>query len=161
MEKGAVACRLSSDGDQLFVGVSDQPTNNRYAEGEPAPGVQALNPESGEVQWKYLAPDNCPTPATYLCHRGVSAAISSSPGLVYAGSMDGWFRVLNSDTGEVLWDFNTARDFTSVTGVDGRGGAIESDGPVIDGGQIFLSSGYDKWGEFPGNVLLVFAPRAK
>lgn len=154
---GGVHWGMSSDGERLYVGVSDQPTNNRYAEGESAPGVQALEPETGKVIWRYLTPDLCPEAKTYLCHNGISAAVSSSPGLVYAGSMDGWLRILDGMTGSVLWEFDTARSYSTVNGTEGRGGAIESDGPVVDGGDVFVSSGYDKWGEYPGNVLLKFS----
>ena len=44
-----------------------------------------------------------------------------------------------------------------MNGVDGKGGSIEADGPVIANGQVYITSGYDKWAEMPGNVLLVFA----
>ena len=71
--------------------------------------------------------------------------------------MDGWLRIFDSASGELLWELNTAAEFETVNGVAGRGGAIESDGPVIDAGEMYVTSGYDKWGEFPGNVLLVFA----
>jgi hypothetical protein len=37
------------------------------------------------------------------------------------------------------------------------GGSIESDGPVIMNGQVFITSGYEKWAEAPGNVLLVYS----
>jgi len=44
-----------------------------------------------------------------------------------------------------------------VNGIAGKGGSIEADGPVIANGQLYVTSGYDKWAEMPGNVLLVFA----
>ena len=36
------------------------------------------------------------------------------------------------------------------------GGAIDSDGPIIVEDQLFISSGYAKFGEKEGNVLLAF-----
>ena len=39
----------------------------------------------------------------------------------------------------------------------GQGGSIEAEGPVIADGQVFVTSGYDKWAEMPGNMLLVFS----
>jgi hypothetical protein len=41
--------------------------------------------------------------------------------------------------------------------VKGQGGSIEAEGPVIADGQLFVTSGYDKWAEMPGNMLLVFS----
>ena len=38
----------------------------------------------------------------------------------------------------------------------GKGGTIDSDGVVLAGTQLFVNSGYDKWGEYAGNVLLAF-----
>jgi hypothetical protein len=32
---------------------------------------------------------------------------------------------------------------------------------VIANGKIYLTSGYDKWGEAPGNVLMVFSAGGK
>ena len=39
----------------------------------------------------------------------------------------------------------------------GQDGSIEAEGPVIADGQLFVTSGYDKWAEMPGNMLLVFS----
>lgn len=155
---GGVHWGMSSDGQKLYVGVSDLPTRNPYAiESEAFPGVHALNPDTGEFFWRTSVPNQCPQDTPFYCHNGVSAALSSSPGLVYAGGLDGMFRILDARNGEVLWEYATAKNFTSLTGVSGRGGAIESDGPVVSGGRIFVTSGYDKWAEAPGNVLLSFS----
>ena len=45
-----------------------------------------------------------------------------------------------------------------LAGVDeaGRGPLA---GPVVAAGHVIVNSGYDKFGEIGGNVLLVFAPR--
>ena len=154
---GGVHWGMSSDGDRLFVGVSDLPTKNRYKEGEPHPGVHALDPVSGEFLWRTSVPDTCPRDLKFFCFPGISAAVSSSPGLVFAGGLDGILRAFDAENGDILWSYNTHRDFTTVNGVEGNGGAIEADGPVIANGQLFITSGYDKWAEIPGNVLLVFA----
>jgi polyvinyl alcohol dehydrogenase (cytochrome) len=56
----------------------------------------------------------------------------------------------------VLWDFDTARDFTSVNGVPAYGGSLDGQGVVIAGGLVLVSSGYPRNGGMPGNVLLAF-----
>jgi polyvinyl alcohol dehydrogenase (cytochrome) len=58
--------------------------------------------------------------------------------------------------GRVLGDYDTLRDFTTVNGVPGRGGAINGPGAIIAGGMIFVNSGYSFFGQMPGNVLLAF-----
>ena len=102
-------------------------------------------------------PNDCPAETKFRCYPGISAAVSSSPGLVFAGGMDGMLRAVDANNGEVLWEQNTYQPYTTVNGVDGKGGSIEADGPVIANGQVYITSGYDKWAEMPGNVLLVFA----
>ncbi|MFT5574332.1 MAG: polyvinyl alcohol dehydrogenase (cytochrome) [Cryomorphaceae bacterium] len=154
---GGVHWGMSSDGDRLYVGVSDLPTNNPYAEGDPQPGLKALNPSTGEILWQRPLPNNCAGETKFRCYPGISAAVSSSPGLVFAGGMDGMLRAVDSSNGNVLWAHNTYRPYTTVNGVVGKGGSIEVDGPVIVNGQLYVTSGYDKWAEMPGNVLLVFS----
>jgi polyvinyl alcohol dehydrogenase (cytochrome) len=154
---GGVHWGMSSDGDRLYVGVSDLPTDNRYKVGEPHPGVDALDPTNGEFLWRKTLPNTCPEGLRFLCYPGISAAVSGSPGLVFAGGLDGMLRAFDASNGDILWSYDTRRTFTTVNGYEGTGGAIEADGPVIVNGQLFVTSGYDKWAEIPGNVLLVFS----
>lgn len=154
---GGVHWGLSSNGDKVFVGISDLPTRNPYSVGEPQPGVASVDIETGEIAWQQVLPNVCDKQLEFRCFPGVSAAVTSSPGLVYAGGLDGVFRIYSAAEGKVLWQDSTHRAFDTINGVKGIGGAIEADGPVIADGHVFLTSGYDKWGEIPGNVLLVYA----
>ena len=154
---GGVHWGMSSDGDRLYVGVSDLPTRNPYTKGEPKPGLNALDPATGEFLWRLPLANNCAAETKFRCYPGISAAVSSSPGLVFAGGMDGMLRAVDANNGKVLWEQNTYQPYTTVNGVAGNGGSIEADGPVIANGQLYVTSGYDKWAEMPGNVLLVFA----
>ncbi|HAZ79704.1 MAG TPA: dehydrogenase [Porticoccaceae bacterium] len=154
---GGVHWGMSSDSNRLYVGVSDIKTNNPYAVGERHPGIHALNPETGEFIWRTPVLNICPPDSKFRCDPGISAAISSSPGLVFAGGMDGILRALDANSGDVLWRYDTRRSYQSINGIEGIGGSIEADGPVIANGELFITSGYDKWAEIPGNVLLVFA----
>ena len=82
---GGVHWGMSSDGDRLYVGVSDLPTRNPYTKGEPKPGLNALDPATGELLWHLPMPNDCPAETKFRCYPGISAAVSSSPGLVFAG----------------------------------------------------------------------------
>ena len=64
--------------------------------------------------------------------------------------------VLNKNTGELIWEFNTAVDFSAFTSLPSHGGSIESDGPVVIDNNIFINSGYQYGGRLGGNVLLNF-----
>jgi polyvinyl alcohol dehydrogenase (cytochrome) len=84
--------------------------------------------------------------------------VTEIPGVVFATSTDGHIRAHSAEDGELLWDFNTMRDFETVNGVKGRGGSIDGPGAVVVNGMVFISSGYPRNGGVPGNVLLAFSP---
>lgn len=158
---GGVHWGMSTDNKNAYIGVSDLPTNNPYKVGEPQPGIHGLDLKTGEFIWRTKLPNVCPKGGKYLCFPGISAAVSSSANLVYAGGLDGMFRIFSAAKGEILWEYDTKQEVTSINGVKGFGGSIESDGPVIANGKIYLTSGYDKWGEIPGNLLMVFSVSGK
>jgi polyvinyl alcohol dehydrogenase (cytochrome) len=78
------------------------------------------------------------------------------PGVVFSGSLDGHLRAYSATDGSVVWDYDTAREFTTVNGVAGHGGAINGPGATVVGGMVFVNSGYGFVGQMPGNVLLAF-----
>jgi polyvinyl alcohol dehydrogenase (cytochrome) len=73
--------------------------------------------------------------------------------------MSGHLRAFDADSGEVIWSYDTVREFETVNGAKGRGGALDASGPVVVDGWVYVVSGYSKWGGLPGNVLLGFAPK--
>jgi polyvinyl alcohol dehydrogenase (cytochrome) len=153
---GGVHYGMSSNGEKLFVGISDLPTNNPYNVGEGHPGVHALQLSSGEILWRNDLPNKC-EPGPFLCWQGISAAVSSTADVVFAGGLDGILRAFDAEDGSILWETNTRQSFGTRNGIAATGGSIEADGPVIMNGQVFVTSGYEKWAEAPGNVLLVYS----
>ena len=63
------------------------------------------------------------------------------------------------EDGKPIWSFNTAQDFETVNKIKAHGGAINTIGPAIAGGMMFIGSGYNIIGGTPGNVLLAFSPQ--
>lgn len=118
----------------------------------PAPGLYALDVLTGEVQWAYERNRDCDG----RCTSGFSAAITATPELVFAGSLDGTLEAVDADTGEVHWSHQTATDIQTVNGVPARGGTIDAHGPFVAGDQVFISSGYGSFRQRPGNAFLVF-----
>jgi len=72
--------------------------------------------------------------------------------------MDGHLRAYAAEEGNVVWDFNTARDFETVNSVKAKGGSMDGPGVVVTHGMVFVNSGYSRFGGMPGNVLLAFEP---
>jgi polyvinyl alcohol dehydrogenase (cytochrome) len=120
--------------------------------------MSALKLATGDEAWK-LSPSpaaNCSAGARN-CVAARSAAISVIPGVVFSGTTDGVIHANATADGQLLWEYNTAHDYTTANGVAGKGGSINGPGPVISGGMLFTNSGYGYTNAAGGgNVLLAF-----
>jgi polyvinyl alcohol dehydrogenase (cytochrome) len=156
---GGVQWGMASDGQNVYAAASDAyfftKDGFRVLSPDQGGGLTALRVAEGTKAW-YAAPQSCGSRPG--CSPAQSAALTAIPGMVFSGSMDGHMRAFAAEDGKVLWDFNTGRQFTTVNGVAGKGGAIDGPGPVIVNGMLFMTSGYGRFGGAPGNVLLAFAP---
>jgi polyvinyl alcohol dehydrogenase (cytochrome) len=158
---GGVQWGSATDGDLVFAAVSDvvwKVMGTRVMGGfvfdaTKGGGLQALRVATGEKVWRAAAPV-CGDRAA--CSPAQSAAVTAMAGAVFSGSMDGWLRAYSSVDGRVIWAYDTVREFKAVNGAAGKGGAIDSAGPVVAGGMVFTTSGYSLFGGAPGNVLLAF-----
>ena len=148
---GGIEWGFATDGNDVFVSISD---TIEKPPGE-AGGVTALRVDDGEVVW-HAPPVQDTCGGRQGCHTGQPAAMTLIPGVAFAGSLDGHLRAHATDTGQVIWDFDTAGQFRTVNGVEGRGGSINGPGPTVVDGMVYLVSGYGAFGFMPGNVLLAF-----
>lgn len=151
---GGVHWGMATDGDRLFVGIADTP-GNEFAVGPSRQGLHAYNPETGAALWSKYEPNVCQENA-HKCRTALSAPPTITPGVIFAGALNGLLRAYSMDDGKILWSTDTRREYQTVNGVTARGGSIDSSGPVIANGLLIVNSGYDKFGQIPGNVLLVF-----
>jgi len=93
------------------------------------------------------------------CKPSQVAAVTVIPGVAFSGTMDGRLRAYATDDGKVIWEHDTAREFTTVNRVKANGGSMSNGGPAVVGGMLFVNSGYSHHGGIrPGNVLLAFSP---
>lgn len=123
-----------------------------------AGGLYALKLTTGEEVWRWRPTNDCST-TPRNCIQALSAAISVIPGVVFAGTTTGMLRAHSTKDGKVLWETNTAQEFTTVNGVPGKGGSINGPGPVVAGNMLLTNSGYAYLGTgLAGNVLLAFTP---
>ena len=73
--------------------------------------------------------------------------------------MDGVLRAYDAQSGDILWQYDTAKSYSALGGATGLGGSVGgSSGPVIRDGMVYMTSGYGIYFHMPGNVLLAFAP---
>ena len=166
---GGVQWGMASDGAKVYASVSDvvRIPNDKPQPGDTARfvlspnqggGLTALAISDGRKVWS-VRPPSCRAGAPRGCSPAQSAALSAIPGLVFSGSLDGHLRAFDTADGAIVWDVDTAREYTTVNGVKGRGGSLDGPGAVIAGGMLFVNSGYSRFDGMPGNVLLAFAPK--
>ena len=144
----------SYDGHRLYVATYGASPGTLFA----------LDPSDGHAIWNTPNPANgCligvpPVPMDPACQLAMPNAVSSTPGLVYEGSLDGKMRVFSADTGAILWEYNTAHPFATVNGVPGTGGGLNGNGAAVANGMLYTNSGYlhPITTGMPGNVLLAF-----
>ena len=122
-----------------------------------AGGLFALKLATGDELWQVRPPGADCAPGNRNCTAARSAAISVIPGVVFSGTTDGVMHAYSTADGKAIWEYNTARDFTTINGVTGKGGSINGPGPVVAGGMLYTNSGYSYLGTGgAGNVLLAF-----
>jgi polyvinyl alcohol dehydrogenase (cytochrome) len=137
--------------------------DSRYGPAE-AGGLAAVRLDTGERVWFVRPPPlttPCPTADDRRCVQAQSAAVTVIPGAVFSGATNGIMRAYSTTDGKVLWEYDTAHAFTTVNGVEAKGGAINGPGPTAAGGTLFMTSGYaglSGRGAGAGNVLLAFRP---
>jgi polyvinyl alcohol dehydrogenase (cytochrome) len=92
-------------------------------------------------------------------HRGISAAATLIPGVIFTAGLDGMVRAFSAFNGAPLWQYDTTQPVKTVNGVDAKGGSIGSAGVTVVNGMLYVTSGYIGFqGGQPGNLLLAFGP---
>jgi len=148
---GGIEWGPAADTQRTYVSISGVDFKNPEAGG----GITALQIATGEKLWHTPAPkltclDNPP------CRAAQPAAVTSIPGAVFSGSLDGHLRAYGATDGKLLWDYDTRKPYQTVNHVPGMGGSLNSAGVTIVNGTLFVNSGYGFLGGAAGNVLLAF-----
>jgi polyvinyl alcohol dehydrogenase (cytochrome) len=152
---GGIEFGLAAANDSVFVGVVDYDDGHKTEE-PLRPGLYALALTTGQYQWK--RPDSWETcRSRSLCVPGIYAALTVTPQLVIAGNTDGWLRIHDAATGDLVWHYDMTQSVKTVGGGEAAGGSMG--GPtaaVAIAGKLIVPSGYGMVQYTPGNVVLVF-----
>jgi len=147
---------LAVDQGRVYVPMSDY-DDDMLPVSAARPGLYALDAFTGEMLWAAPADNVCGERKD--CDPGISQAVTAIPGVVFAGHMDGRLRAYDGATGKVLWEVDTDREWSTVSGEQARGGSFGGGaGPMVVDGHVYATSGYGLYFHMPGNVLLVFGP---
>jgi polyvinyl alcohol dehydrogenase (cytochrome) len=140
----------------------------------PRPGLTAIEPATGKIIWQTPAPvapckyagDRSRDVSLGECVNAQSAAPAVIPGVVFSGTLDGWMRAYDSNTGKIIWEYSTtAQSYDTVNAVKNHpGGGIDGMGPTIARGMLYFMSGFNGAARVGGNgnnVLLAFSVDGK
>jgi polyvinyl alcohol dehydrogenase (cytochrome) len=109
--------------------------------------MAAVKLNNGDVLWRATPPIGAQAPSSVI------------PGVVFSGTTMGTIYAYSAKDGTSLWSYDTNHPFTTVNGVEAKGGGIGgASGPVVTNNMLFITSGYADLfgGTLRGNVLLAF-----
>lgn len=163
---GGIHWGIAIDGERVFAPISDPQFDSADTSFVPEPGMNAVDIDSGKVLWRKAVTADCANGrdkryALCATRYGLSAAPLVVDQSVIAGSIDGRIYIYDAKTGDVVWQYDTLRDFETLNGIAAKGGAIDSHSIFAGDGMIFIGSGYGGFSQPPGNVLLAFRPKKK
>jgi len=154
---------IAVDGERVFLPIND-PHYASMTDDMVDAGVYAFDIGSGEPAWEFRARPDCADGrdlrvATCQERYGFSALPLVVDGALVAGNIDGRLFIFDGEDGDILFQFDTSQGFVTVNGVEARGGSIDSHTMSAGAGMLFVGSGYDRFRQQAGNVLLAFRPR--
>jgi polyvinyl alcohol dehydrogenase (cytochrome) len=148
-----VAQAMKPTGDLILPVVAPVPPPPR-----PAPSANGSAPRGGVAGGRGAAPAN----PYARCRIGLAAAPIIVDGAVVTGSNGGMLRIFDAKTGAILFEYQTNKPYpNTINGMEGQGGSLDSAPYVAGNGTLFVQSGYSRFGQPPGNVLLAFRPKGK
>ena len=140
----------AADRSKVYIGVADTLSEQQG-------GLYAIDLESGQPTWySPPRPTLCDRENESLCFSSQGGPVTVTPGIVFSGGSDGGLRAYDTNNGDLLWEYNTNREFQTVNGIQAKGATIDAAGPVISGNMLFVTSGYNGIVGRAGNVLLAF-----
>ncbi len=151
---------IAVDGGKVILPVSDP---NRSDDVSRA-GLHVFDIATGQPGWELRARPDCDNGRADVvpsCAQryGFSALPLVVDGATIAGNIDGRLFIVDNSNGQLLFEFDTATTFAGLNGLSGQGGSIDAHSVAAGAGMVFVGSGYERFNQQPGNVLLAFRPR--
>ena len=147
----------AADHRNLYValsGLAAEPENTAGA-------LASLDMKTGMMRWYTEAPTPACSWGVQDCTHAQAQAVTVIPGIAFSGSMDGHLRAYSTINGKIVWDYETAKDFTTTNEIKASGGSLDQGGATIVNGVVYINSGYGQRIGQPGNVLLAFSVGGK
>jgi polyvinyl alcohol dehydrogenase (cytochrome) len=148
---GGIQWGPAADDEQVYVAISDVTAGK-----DGTPGLYAVRVTDGRKIWATPAPTPQCSWGVAGCSHAQSQAVTVIPGVVFSGSIDGHLRAYSTKDGSIIWDFDTARTYEAVNGMVANGGSLDTGGPTLVDGMLYVNSGYRLLAGHAGNVLLAF-----
>jgi len=152
---GGVEWGMAADDEYVYVANSDAGVREGAL-----PGLTALRIADGAQRWSTPTPIASCSWGAEQCRRGQPAAVTLTPGVVFAGALDGRMRAYDAASGAIVWEVDTSLEVPVVNGPPTAGGALDQSGATIANGVVYVNSGYGRWGK-PGRLLLAFSVDGK
>jgi len=158
--QGGVHFGMSAANGVVYVPINDMndTRNGDFLDPQLArPGVASIDLDERAVLWQHVQSNTCGDLRPF-CDPGISAPLTSSPGVVFAGHLDGFVGAYDTSDGAIIWAYDTTTEHKGTNGVIGQGGSMSGAGPTVASGHLIINSGYGLYFHEPGNLMLVFAP---
>jgi polyvinyl alcohol dehydrogenase (cytochrome) len=153
---------IAADGGRVYLPIND-PHYASMTDDMIHAGMYAFDSASGTPLWEYRARPDCAAGreqmvATCQEKYGFSALPLVIDGALVAGNIDGRVFIFDGVDGRILFEYDTSRPYTTINGVEARGGSIDAHSVAAGSGMLLIGSGYERFRQQAGNVLLAFRP---
>ena len=90
---------------------------------------------------------------------GLSGAPTVIGDYVVTGGLDGRVYVVERKTGKLAAQWDTARTFPTINGIEGNGASVDNASIIAVNGLLIMNSGYGLFGQGAGNVMIAYKPK--
>lgn len=142
--QGGVHFGMAANNGMVFAPINDMNDTRNGDDLDPElarPGLHGIDMLEGVVLWNKVQQNLCGADRPF-CDPGISAPVTSSGDVIFAGHLDGYLRAYHQHDGNLLWEYDTTQEHVGTNGLVGRGGSMSGAGPTVVQGHVIVNSGY-------------------